>query len=142
MLYPLVARNAAPKCISRRTSYHGLISLSTHKSSENFQHSPVRSSTEYCLSFNRSWVGHLRFGSSTCRSSSPYSDLVSLRLRSEDLKLATHTNSQTPLKRHQSQVKPAPTPCRHMVSGSISLLTGVLFTFPSRCVHYRSLTSI
>ena len=86
VLYPHSStRNAAPKCISERTSYHG-VWLAFHSYPQliraffnTHRFGPPR---DFTHASTWSWVDHLRFGSSACNLWSPYSDLVSLRLRS------------------------------------------------------------
>ena len=76
VLYPHSStRNAAPKCISRRTSYHG-VWLAFHSDPqlirEFFNIHRFGPPLSITWASTWPWVGHLRFGSSTCNSLTPY----------------------------------------------------------------------
>ena len=111
-----------------------LISLSPLPSShpKTFQRLPVRSSILCYQNFNLLKGRSLGFAS-TPADYTPYSDSLSLRLTCiVTLNLANKSNSQVHYaKGTPSQHIAAPTACKHMVSGSISLLCSRFFSpFP------------
>ena len=97
------------------------------------------------------WVDRFGFGSAATYSRSPCSDSLSLRLRRFSA-LTSHVTSNSPdhnAKGTQSQERtacaapPAPTACRHTVSGSVSLAARRSFHLSlTVLVRYRSRTSI
>ena len=99
-----------------------------------FQHTPVRSSTRSYPRFNLAMTRSLGFGS-TPYNLMPYSDSLSLRLHDFDrLTLLYRVTRRLILQKARCQAckHSPPTPCKHTVSGSISL--------PSRGSFHLSLT--
>ena len=96
VLYPQwYSSDAAPKCISERTSYHG-IWLAFHPYPQiipdvfnRHEFGPPRGITPASTC---SWIAHPVSGLRHA-TKSPYSDSVSLRLHLQRLNLATHRNS-------------------------------------------------
>ena len=112
-----------------------LISLSPLPSShpKTFQRLPVRSSILCYQNFNLLKGRSLGFAS-TPADYTPYSDSLSLRLTCiVTLNLANKSNSQVHYAKGTPSfaIKRTPTDCKHMVSGSISLLCSRFFSpFP------------
>ena len=134
--------SALPPFINTRrcTSMHfeenqlsrGLISLSPLPTAHPriFQHSPVRSFTQYHLRFNLLRVDHLRFGSARA-TMSPIRTRFRCASDPEDLGLPHILIADSLSKRHAITPEGALTPCRHTVSGSISLRSQRFFSpFP------------
>ena len=64
----------------------------------------------------------------------PFSDSVSLRLRTSKFLTSPHTITRRLIfqEAHRHRIAPAPIACKHAVSGLFHSPSGVLFTFPSR----------
>ena len=128
--------NASPKAISWRTSYIRVrLEFLRYPQviPDLFSGRLVRSSMELYLHFNLAMDRSPGFGSTSCNCS-PYSDSLSLRLRSSQLLPLPHnvTRRSVLQKVRSRALYHAPSACKHMVSGSLSL--------PSRGSFHLSLT--
>ena len=103
----------------------------------------VRSSKTFYGSFNLDMDRSPGFGS-TNTNSTPYSDLVSLRLRTFSvLNLAGISNSPDRSTKSTPSARRPLTVCKHKVSGSLSLPSrGPFHLSFTVLLHYRSLGSI
>ena len=147
VLYPQYRPlEAAPKCISGRTSYHR-VRLAFHSYPQLIRG---------CLTIHRfgppvgftlpspwPWVAHPASGLSHL-TNRPFRTRFRFGSTSPGL---TSPDTTTPRlinqKARRHPLKQAPTSCRHAVSGLFHSPSGVLFTFPSRYwLRYRSAGSI
>ena len=103
------------------------------------QYATVRSSTQLYLRFNLPMVRSPGFGSTNCYYVRPIQPRFHCA-SDKCLRLATISNSlDRSTKSTQSPDKPAPTPCTHTISGSISLpFRGSFNLSLTVLVHYRS----
>ena len=109
-----------------------LVFTPTHRSSEDFSTSTVRSSLCYQAS-TCPWVDH-KVSRLILLTMRPIPDSLSLRLRTwKSLTSLVKLTRRLIMQRHAVTGSCAPTACRRTVSGSISpRLFTVLFTFPSQ----------
>ena len=135
-LPPSMIHEASPKAISRRTSYLR-VRLEFLRYPQLipafFNRRLVRSSMKLYLHFNLAMDRSPGFGSTSCNSS-PYSDSLSLRLRSSQILTSLHnvTRRSVLQKVHGRAFNALPL----LVNTGFQVLfhspPGVLFTFPSR----------
>jgi hypothetical protein len=145
-LPPRLSSEASPKAISGRTSYLR-VRLAFHPYPHLipwfFNTSGFGPPAGITLPSPWTWVAHPVSGRRRC-THAPCSDSLSLRLRPLRLNLAHHRHSPVhSTKGTPSRVKPAPTACRHTVSGTLSLPSrGAFHLSLTVLVHYRSPGSI
>ena len=137
---------ASPKAISRRTSYLRVrleFLRYPHLITTFFNTCVFGSSKTFYGSFNLDMDRSPGFGS-TNTNSTPYSDLVSLRLRTFSvLNLAGISNSPDRSTKSTPSARRPLTVCKHKVSGSLSLPSrGPFHLSFTVLLHYRSLGSI
>ena len=109
-----------------------------------FQQATVRSSTAFHCGFNLDTDRSSGFGS-VIRNLTPYSDLVSLRLRGLYLLTLLRTTTRRLIlqKAYRHTQLPllitrTPIACKHTVSGLFTPLPGCFSPFPHGTIHYRS----